>query len=100
MPCDNHVEGKGIALCGDGDSDMHIQQWDVCCVCWKNWKEELRRRVRCRLSEGGFRRGHSWETLEISSRKLEIPKTFHAKMGSIKDTNGMDLTEAEDIKKG
>ena len=26
-------------------------------------------------------------------------KTFHAKMGSIKDRNGMDLTEAEDIKK-
>ena len=25
--------------------------------------------------------------------------TFHAKMGSIKDTNGMDITEAEDIKK-
>ena len=25
---------------------------------------------------------------------------FHAKMGSIKDRNGMDLTEAEDIKKG
>ena len=41
-----------------------------------------------------------WERLEISSRKLEIPKeTFHAKMGSIKDRNGMDLKEAEDIKK-
>ena len=25
--------------------------------------------------------------------------TFHAKMGSIKDRNGMDLTEAEDVKK-
>ena len=25
--------------------------------------------------------------------------TFHAKMGSIKDSNGMDLIEAEDIKK-
>ena len=25
--------------------------------------------------------------------------TFHAKMGSIKDRNGMDITEAEDIKK-
>ena len=25
--------------------------------------------------------------------------TFHGKMGSIKDTNGMDLTEAEDIKR-
>ena len=26
-------------------------------------------------------------------------RTFHGKMGSIKDRNGMDLTEAEDIKK-
>ena len=29
----------------------------------------------------------------------ELKGTFHAKMGSIKDRNGMDLTEAEDIKK-
>ena len=37
---------------------------------------------------------------EISSRKLEITKgTFHAKMGTIKDRNGKDLTEAEVIKK-
>ena len=41
-----------------------------------------------------------WERLEISLRKLEMPRgTFHAKMGSIKDRNGMDLTEEEDIKK-
>ena len=41
-----------------------------------------------------------WERLEISSKKFEIPKgTFPAKMGSIKDKNCMDLTEAEDIKK-
>ena len=41
-----------------------------------------------------------WERLDISLRKLEIPREhFHAKMGSIKDRNGMDLTEAEDIKK-
>jgi len=38
-----------------------------------------------------------WERLEISSRKLEIPS--HAKMGTIKNRNDMDLTEAEDIKK-
>ena len=37
--------------------------------------------------------------LEISSRKLEIQGIFHAKMGTIKDRNGMDLTEAEEIKK-
>ena len=40
-----------------------------------------------------------WERLEISSRKLDTKGTIHAKMGSIKDRNGMDLTEAEDIKK-
>ena len=34
-------------------------------------------------------------------RKIgDIKGTFHAKMGMIKDRNGMDLTEAEDIKKG
>ena len=41
-----------------------------------------------------------WERLEISSRKLRDTKgTFHPKMGSIQDRNGMDLTEAEDTKK-
>ena len=40
-----------------------------------------------------------WERLEISSKKLDTKRTFHAKMGSIKDRNGRDLTEAEDIKK-
>ena len=33
-------------------------------------------------------------------KKIRDPKgRFHAKMGSIKDRNGMDLTEAEDTKK-
>ena len=33
-------------------------------------------------------------------KKIRYPKgTFHVKMGSIKDRNGMDLTKAEDIKK-
>ena len=41
-----------------------------------------------------------WERLEISSTKIRDTKgKIHAKMGSIKDRNGMDLTEAEDIKK-
>ena len=40
-----------------------------------------------------------WERLEISSRKLDTKGTFHVKMGTIKDRNGTDLTEAEDIKK-
>ena len=44
-----------------------------------------------------------WERPEISSRKLvslqDTKGTFHAKMGTIKDRNSMDLTEAEGIKK-
>ena len=39
-----------------------------------------------------------WESLEIFSRKLDTKGTFRAKIGSIKDRNGMDLTEAEHIK--
>ena len=41
-----------------------------------------------------------WGRLEISSKKIRDTKgTFHGKIGSIKDRNGIDLTEAEDIKK-
>ena len=36
----------------------------------------------------------------ISPRKLEIPRVFHANMGTIKDRDGLDPAEAEDIKKG
>ena len=61
MPRDSQAEGKGIAVCGEGDSGVHVQHQDVCCVYWKNWKAELRRRVRCWLSEGGFRIGCNWE---------------------------------------
>ena len=41
-----------------------------------------------------------WERLQISRRKSGDTKgTFHAKIGTIKDRNGIDLTEAKDIKK-
>ena len=47
-----------------------------------------------------WRKTTEWERLEISSRKLEIPREhFMPKVGSIKDRNCIDLTEAEDIKK-
>ena len=45
-----------------------------------------------------------WERLEISSRKLKIPREYFMQIwaqnkGQIKDRNDMDLKEAEDIKK-
>ena len=51
------------------------------------------------INEKKQRKTIEWERLESSSRKLDTKGTYHAKMGRIKDRNGMDLTEAEDIKK-
>ena len=39
------------------------------------------------------------ETRDLFKQMRDIKGIFHAKMGLIKDRNGMDLTEAEDIKK-
>ena len=39
------------------------------------------------------------KTRDLFKKTGHIKGTFHAKMGSIKDRNGMDLKEAEDIKK-
>ena len=39
------------------------------------------------------------KTRDFFKKIRDTKGTFHAKMGSIKDRNGMDLTEAEDIKK-
>ena len=39
------------------------------------------------------------KTGELFKKIRDSKGTFHAKMGTIKDRNGMDLTEAEDIKK-
>ena len=40
------------------------------------------------------------ETRDLFKKIRDTKGTFHAKMGSIKDRNGMDLTEAEDIRRG
>ena len=39
------------------------------------------------------------KTRDLFKKIRNTKGTFHAKMGSIKDRNGMDLTEADDIKK-
>ena len=39
------------------------------------------------------------KTRDLFKKMRDTKGTFHAKMGSIKDRNGMNLTEAEDIKK-
>ena len=50
----------------------------------------------CRDIEEKNRMG---KTRDLFKKIRDTKGTFHAKMGSIKDRNGMDLTEAEDVKK-
>ena len=50
----------------------------------------------CKEIEENNRMG---KTRDLIKKIKDTKGTFHAKMGSIKDRNGMDLTEAEDIKK-
>ena len=50
----------------------------------------------CKEIEENNRRG---KTRDLFKKIRDTKGTFHAKMGTIKDRHGMDLTEAEDIKK-
>ena len=50
----------------------------------------------CKEIEKNNRRG---KTRYLFKKTGDLKGTFHAKMGTIKDRNGMDLTEAEEIKK-
>ena len=73
---------------------------------WLSEGSELQRKSRrdkkaflsdqCKETEKNNRMGKTRDLF----KKIRVTKeTFHAKMGSTKDRNGMDLTEAEDIKK-
>ena len=50
----------------------------------------------CKEIEENNRMG---KTRDLFKKIRDIKGRFHAKMGTVKDRNGMDLTEAEDIKK-
>ena len=50
----------------------------------------------CREIEENNRKG---KATDLFKKIRDTKGTFHAKMGTIKDRNGMDLTEAEDTKK-
>ena len=73
---------------------------------YTHWNAEFQRIARrarkaflsdqCKEIEENKRMG---KTRDLFKKIRDTKGTFHAKMGSIKDRNGMDLTEAEDIKK-
>ena len=51
--------------------------------------------MKCKEIEENSRRG---KTSDLFKNFRDMREIFHAKMGTIKDRNGMGLTEAEDIK--
>ena len=51
----------------------------------------------CKEIEENNRMG---KTRDLFKKSRDATGTFHAKMGSIKDRNGMDLTEVEDLRRG
>ena len=54
----------------------------------------------CKEIEENNRMGiHEFPTRDLVQKIRDTKRTFHAKIGTIKDRNGMDLTEAEHIKK-
>ena len=63
-------------------------------IAWRDNKAFLS--DRCKEIEENNRMG---KTRDLFKKIRDNKGTFHAKMGSIKDRNGMDLTEAENIKK-
>ena len=63
-------------------------------IAWRDKKAFLS--DQCKETEEKNRMG---KTRNLFKKIRDTKGTFHAKMSTIKDRNGMDLTEAEDIKK-
>ena len=59
-------------------------------------REEKGLSEQCKEIEGNNRKG---KTRDLFKKIRDTKGPFHAKAGTIKDRNGMDLTEAEDIQK-
>ena len=93
-------EALQIAMKGEAKSKGEKERY-------KHLKAEFQRIARrnkkaffsdqCKETEEKNRMG---KTRDLFKKIRDTKGTFHAKMGSIKDRNGLDLTEAEDIRRG
>ena len=65
----------------------------------KEQQEEIRKPSSAINAKKQRKNNRMGKTRDLFKKMRDTKGIFHAKMGSIKDRNGMDLTEAEDIKK-
>ena len=77
---------------GKGEKEIYPFE----CRVPKNSKEKAFLSHQCKQIQRNNRMG---KTRDLFKKIRDTEGIFHAKMGTIKDRNGMDLTEAEDIKK-
>ena len=80
---------------GKGEKERYIHlNAEFQIIAWRDKKAFLS--DQCKEIEENNRMG---KTRDLFKKVRDTKGTFHAKMGTIKDRNGMDLTEADDIKK-
>ena len=80
---------------GKGEKERYIHlNAEFQIIAWRDKKDFLS--DQCKEIEENNRMG---KTRDLFKKIRDTKGKFHAKMGSIKDRNGVDLTEAEDIKK-
>ena len=87
------VKRRDVKSKGERERDSHLNA-EFQRIARRDKKAFLK--DQCKEIEDNNRMG---KTRDLFKKIRDIKGTFHAKMGSIKDRNGMDLTEAEDIKK-
>ena len=89
------IAEKRREMKGKGEMERYIHlNVEFKRIAWRDRKAFLSNQ--CKKIEENNRMG---KTRDLFTKIRDTKGTFHAKMGSIKDRNGMDLTEAEDIKK-
>ena len=87
------VKGREAKSTGEKERYKHLNA-EFQRIARRDKKDFLR--DQCKKAEENNRMG---KTRDLFKKIRATKGTFHAKMGSIKNRNGMDLTEAEDIKK-
>ena len=87
------VKRREVRSKGEKDSYRHL---NAECQRIARRNQKAFQGNQCKEIEENNRMG---KTRDLFKKIKDTKGTFHAKMGSVKDRNGMDLTEAEDIKK-
>ena len=87
------VKGREVKSKGEKERSKHLNA-EFQRIARRDKKAFLR--DQCKEIEENNRMG---KTRDLLNKIRDTKGTFHAKMGSIKERNGMDLTKAKDIKK-